>query len=564
MNSRRSFVHLFLLLFLEAAIYSPSLFHGLVADDYVFHSVASESISHLWTHSSDIHGHWRPFSFSIKYFLFLIFQETAFWWHLLNILTHLGTTLMLYWLLRRFAERTEKPLSPLPLFFAVFFQIHPATVQNVFWIAGFPDLIATLFFLVAAFFLVGKSGGSKPSEQAPLALGMLFYVAALLCKESAIIFPFFILSIGILLAPGKLSLLSFSSWLGKERIAAIAGITMVYLGLFAMVSWRTLIADMSASRPTDWSGVLLRGGAMLAIPTDAFSIYQVFSKWPWAIIPALVPFIVFLAVIIQRPSLRYRVLASLFLTASVSLGVYILAGYIMLRLMYLPVTLMIILLCVIALRGNWPATESRVLGIMLVLLFGVTAFSSCSSVLDWHYADKVTQRIRNAFLETHDLRGKNEYAFAALPSRIRQASIVGEPGTDFNGALRSEGIDQGLPMRQLLRIVLASRDDSSANVRVAPVSATSIDLTVGTPNQYFLFGDIRTPPELSPGSTFSDSLYILTVSETHLGNRAKTVRVESHGRDLENLLLYDDRVGQFLSLEEYLIVQSVTGHLRRN
>jgi hypothetical protein len=531
------------LVLVEVMLFGASLFHGFVGYDYTFRELYNRSLTSLWSTPTDALGHWRPLSYSINQVLFSFFGEIPFYWHLFNVLIHLASVLLFFQILLRLSESVEKRGLTGPAIAAIIFQAHPAAVQNVYWVSGFSDLLCMFFLLLAVLCSVVMLQNRKSNLAIWAAAS---FAAALLSKESAIVFPIF-LALVLYLAMGTWqSVLS-----SHRRLLSVLSLLAVLFGVaFAFVSGQIFLKE--ATLFAGGTGVIVRGLAMLVMPTDAMRLYQIGVEAPLAAV-GLAAFVLFVIVLLLRMKLlNVKVIGLLAVAFLAWFTVYAAGGYVSLRLMYGSIGFFVLAMFVVLRSRRWwtdVSMWSRLLRGCIVVYVGATLFFSFSSVMDWHVADKFAGAIRASFVDHHLAVKERQYIFGAIPSRLRQAEIVREPGTDFRGQLRKEEMSDSLSMRSLLRIVLLDRDDVSANVLLLRTSDKSLIVNTQTENQFFLFGNVDTPNELPVGTKYEDGTYSLEVLETMLNDRPVAVKVTvSNPADLDRLLFYDDQDRQFISL----------------
>jgi tetratricopeptide (TPR) repeat protein len=114
--------------------------------------------------------------------------------HVVNVLIHLGSTYLVY-LLARDALRWEGRAARLSwpaLLLAAFFAVHPALTEAVVWVSSRFDLMAT-FFVLLGLWCATRQGWRD--WRVAVAVAACF-LTAVLCKESAAVFPFLL---GVLL-----------------------------------------------------------------------------------------------------------------------------------------------------------------------------------------------------------------------------------------------------------------------------------------------------------------------------------------------------------------------------
>jgi len=528
----------------ELMLYTPSLVHGLVADDFTSGEFPSRPLSSFWSAPSDLQGHWRPLSYSVKHVLFSLFAETPFPWHAINLLIHLISVLVFFQILEKVSPSEGKHGLIGPLIATVMFQAHPAAVQNVYWASGLSDLLCMLFLLLATLCSVAPNENRKTRL---MLLTPVLFSMALLSKESAIVFPVFL---------AFLLRLMIGSWqpvlkLHGRMLGVLTFLSILFGAIFIAVSGQLLLQSGLLAGAV---GIFARGFGMLVIPTDAMRIYQLGAETPLAA-AGLGALMVFILILMLRKGLLNKELIVLFTLALLaSFVVYVVGRYISLRLMYGSVGFFIVAMFIVLTRRPWwtgPDVMTRVLR-WGVILYGLSVlFFSFSAVLDWHVADKFAKAIRGAFVDFHLAAQEKQYVFGAIPSRLRQAEIVGEAATDFRGELRKDEIPDSVDLRSLLRIVLLDRDDVSSNVLIIRNTVNSLILSTQTENQYFLIGDLDFPNTLPVGTRIEEGGFAIEVLHTILDDRAVTVKVTAKDpADLDRLLFFDDQERQFVPLQE--------------
>ncbi|MBI5630445.1 MAG: tetratricopeptide repeat protein [Elusimicrobia bacterium] len=177
---------------LAAAAFSPSLCaRGFIRDDWYI--IAENALLRGWRLLPRLlsMGYWegalgaaapvqeyRPV-LMLSYFLNRALLGAAPWgFHLVNALFHAGVVAALYLALRR---RLEEPAA---LGAAVLFAVLPVHVEAVSYLAGRSEILALLFLLLSWFELEKENSFWRG--------GLLWYVLALLTKEVAVVFPFFL------------------------------------------------------------------------------------------------------------------------------------------------------------------------------------------------------------------------------------------------------------------------------------------------------------------------------------------------------------------------------------
>lgn len=158
------------LAFLVSIAYFNSLKNDFVSDDItaIRDNPLLSQTSYFWQPS-----HFNSFSLR-PLLIFLIHQffglEPLFY-RLSNILPHLGSTILIYFLIRRFFT------PPVPIITASIFAVHPILAEGVTWISGGPYSNGT-FFALFSFLIYLQSKNKK----------LRFYFLSILLFLSAVLF----------------------------------------------------------------------------------------------------------------------------------------------------------------------------------------------------------------------------------------------------------------------------------------------------------------------------------------------------------------------------------------
>ncbi|MCX5784268.1 MAG: tetratricopeptide repeat protein [Elusimicrobia bacterium] len=177
------------LLLLISVVYAHAVFFGfsylddnnLILDNFHFLGDLSNFFKAF---QRDVFGaanefYYRPLM-TISLMIDARFGGTAPWaYHLTNILIHSASSCLLLVLLRRLG------CARFPSFLcSAFFAVHPALCQAVAWIPGRNDSLLALFILPAFIFFIDYAAQRKTLH---LALHLLFFLLALLTKETALV-----------------------------------------------------------------------------------------------------------------------------------------------------------------------------------------------------------------------------------------------------------------------------------------------------------------------------------------------------------------------------------------
>lgn len=165
--------------------YWPAFFADFVWDDKVFLDVpvimSFSGLKEIWftPGSLEYEGHYWPLVYTTIWLEHKLWGFNPFPFHLTNILLHCANTL----LLMRLLMRMQVPGAWL---IAAIFALHPVHVEAVAWVIARKDLLATLFYLLAA-------GCWLRFRQAPRAGAYLtllaLFTAGMLSKSFVITLP---------------------------------------------------------------------------------------------------------------------------------------------------------------------------------------------------------------------------------------------------------------------------------------------------------------------------------------------------------------------------------------
>lgn len=202
-------------------------------------------------------AHYRPVQNISYFFDYLVWNADAFGYHLSNLLWHIGSAVLLYFLvgqlLRSYRDRFPAgSISGIAFLVAVLWVVHPVHSAAVDYISGRADSLS--FFFASAAWLTYLKARSVEAGRARSALGAAAAVLALisLCsRETGCVWMLLFL----------FHLLAFDrqlTWRGKMTVAGIClCVVALYAGLRQLPSERLL---STASEPLSFAG---RAGLVL-------------------------------------------------------------------------------------------------------------------------------------------------------------------------------------------------------------------------------------------------------------------------------------------------------------
>jgi len=114
-----------------------------------------------------------------------VFLINPFWMHLENVLFHLISILLIFFIARLlFTENKTQP-NYFPLFTALLWGLHPLTTESVNWISGRTDLLAGMFIFGATLLILHYR---KSQRKTYLLFAAIASLLAMLSKEVAVAF----------------------------------------------------------------------------------------------------------------------------------------------------------------------------------------------------------------------------------------------------------------------------------------------------------------------------------------------------------------------------------------
>lgn len=183
-----------LIVLLTFATYADTFRFNFVYDDYPqivvnprltsWHYLGQFFTTDVWSHffsNAAIH-YYRPIFSTWLLINHTLFAKHPLGWHVSNVVLHLIAT-VLVWIL---AERLTND-STVAFFAGLLFGLHPIHGEVVAWVSTSSEMLLTIFVLSSLLCLLKLKSTGNPILC--LAGSLMFYAAALLTKETAIVMP---------------------------------------------------------------------------------------------------------------------------------------------------------------------------------------------------------------------------------------------------------------------------------------------------------------------------------------------------------------------------------------
>lgn len=167
-------------------VFCNALFNGFVWDDIPF-ILDNPQVHHFTFFSAftqnyfNNSGYYRPIPAMYFSFLYSPFGETAFFYHLIQILLHIVCTCLLFFVFKKFFRQA------ITLFISLLFLVHPIQVESVVYIGAAQSELFFVFGITALVILLYK----KLTQKSLLVISLLL-LASVLVKETAICWLFVI------------------------------------------------------------------------------------------------------------------------------------------------------------------------------------------------------------------------------------------------------------------------------------------------------------------------------------------------------------------------------------
>ncbi len=191
-SRKKSFLFAAVIAAVLALIYGWSLMNGFVVWDDALLVTANPTAHGLtWTNIVRAFTTYDPelyipltlLSFQINYSLH---ELSPFGYHLVNLLLHVGSVLMVAWVM--FAVTKNRVAA---IVTALLFAIHPINVEAVAWVSGRKDVLAAFFFLLSLGAYLKKEDGSRFWLWYAVSLGS--FALGLMSKVSIVFLPLILL-----------------------------------------------------------------------------------------------------------------------------------------------------------------------------------------------------------------------------------------------------------------------------------------------------------------------------------------------------------------------------------
>jgi tetratricopeptide (TPR) repeat protein len=266
-----------------AAIYAPALNGGWLWDDQENLAgspliKAAHPFQLIWT--GRVLLDYYPIKDSLLWLQWQLWGDHPLWYHVTNVGLHVLSALLLWRLLERLGLRSRWAWVGGLLFLA-----HPMAVGSVAWVSEFKDTLSLPPLLAAALCYLdydrGRSGGSPLASRSEAAsrrfhpslqLSLGWFIVAMLCKSSVMMFPACLLLYG---------------WWARRSLRSVLISALPFFVVSAVCG--VLAVEFQTHRAIAADGTGLGGWAFrLSLAGRALDFYLAQAIWPHDLAPVYV------------------------------------------------------------------------------------------------------------------------------------------------------------------------------------------------------------------------------------------------------------------------------------
>lgn len=161
------------------------------SDDFHWLVIARDTAWHWQIFASNyegthLGGSYNPLLVVIFKIFYKLFNTNYFAYHLLSIALHSFNAWLVYVLVKKIFNVLKIASSKWAIVAGLLFLLYPVQVETIAWVAAWPHLWATLFYLLS---LIYYFNFRQQNQKSKLVYSLIFFGLALLIKEIAISLP---------------------------------------------------------------------------------------------------------------------------------------------------------------------------------------------------------------------------------------------------------------------------------------------------------------------------------------------------------------------------------------
>lgn len=465
MRPSRKYVLWTLLIFILFVIfiYSAGIFRiGLLSDDYLnfydaTHSSLTEKFSATLPFTNPVH--FRPvyyLSLQISSFFhdsFGFSYDNFIFYKIQNLVLYFFISFLAGWIVLRKTGKTIYAAAA-----ALIIILFPNNIHNICWTAGRVDLLCGVFYLGAFYFSLQYQDRKSKIR---FALAILFFVLALMTKETAVTLPFIVL----------LYFYTVSNKSVKENFPFLMAMVSVLI-IYLIYRYSVLSPGFPRYYDTGYLSLLLKCLVSLTVPLDYLDLKLLIIDRN---LPVIAYLFVISAVILYYLILfivndAYKPLVYLILLAIVLIAPYFYVDYIRPQMILIPFTIIVIYLSISLdwLKKLFEGIKVKSFSAILIILMVFFTYYSFNTVNEWLTAYENALPRMEALLNTGLEQNKHSVVIGNA-GRLKQSfmfdKLTGAYGywkyKNFTvkdtindivqtGALDEESLNSGLDYKEVL------------------------------------------------------------------------------------------------------------------
>jgi Tfp pilus assembly protein PilF len=201
---------------------------------------------------------YRPISVLWLRLNYVIFGLNPAGWHFALLAGHVLMTYLVFVVVEKLSRRSTATLA------AILFGLHPVHTENVAWLSSVNDLLMSLFVLASFLAYLKFREGRKSTLW--MAASLVLFLAALLSKEPAAVFPLLIVAFALIFGSSRTARNSIPAWSSFKDSLKGGLVSIPYfvvLAIFLVVRRLMLHGEAQSLTTLSWNTMLLSTPSIL-------------------------------------------------------------------------------------------------------------------------------------------------------------------------------------------------------------------------------------------------------------------------------------------------------------
>lgn len=418
-------------------------------------------------------------------------------------------------------------LSLLTLFL---FLIFPNNIHNICWSSGIVDLLCTMFYLSTLYFMILYLKEKNPFN---FLLSGVFFLLALLTKETAISLPFVSFLYCVLLAKKTLSKFK------KIFILQFCILTLYFLYRFIYLQNVPIDSlNLNFSNPIEnFFSVITRSIISITVPLDYLSLKVKYLEFDFFIVIYSISFLFLLLNIliltIKKNLWKYFLIEILILLTLIL--PFILVGYVRPQIIMIPFTVMLINSIFI----YWKISSGVInfkkgyinIVVLIIIIFWINW--GFNLIREWNYVYKESKILISNLLK-YNLDGSSKNLFVGSPARFKQAFIFDNLIGPYNYWKYKEfSITDNL--EDILKIGALDSNSLNAELIFRNLDSNYYEISTTGMTQFFINPDLK-------NLTYSNPDYSIELFEINYFNKPTKAKLKMLNENCSFYLLSNKKI----------------------